>query len=104
SSKRVEKQQTDSSSEQRSSMHQPMKLRVLIYVCLLLALAPLAVFAQSSNGSINGTITDESGAALPGVTVSATNVATGAERNTVTNSTGYYQIALLPPATYRVKA
>jgi outer membrane receptor protein involved in Fe transport len=74
-----------------------------IFVCLLIALAPIALFGQSSNGSISGTITDESGAALPGVTVSAVNTATGIERSNVTNVTGHYQIALLPPGIYNVK-
>jgi outer membrane receptor for ferrienterochelin and colicin len=74
-----------------------------IFVCLLIALAPIALFGQSSNGSISGTITDESGAALPGVTVSAVNTATGIERSNVSNATGHYQIALLPPGTYNVK-
>ncbi|HSP14970.1 MAG TPA: TonB-dependent receptor [Thermoanaerobaculia bacterium] len=70
---------------------------------LLVALAPLALFGQSSNGSISGTVTDESGGALPGVTVSAVNAATGLERNNVTNVSGHYQIGLLPPGVYNVK-
>jgi outer membrane receptor protein involved in Fe transport len=75
-------------------------------LCLILAvlLLPLAVFAQSSTGSISGAITDESGGALPGVTVTATNVATGTARTAVTNSAGAYSLALLPPATYAVEA
>ena len=73
----------------------------LFFVCLLL---PLPLFAQSSTGSISGTVTDESGGALPGVTVVATNIATGTSRTAVTNSAGAYQLALLPPATYAVEA
>ncbi|HYO76890.1 MAG TPA: TonB-dependent receptor, partial [Thermoanaerobaculia bacterium] len=74
---------------------------VLLFVCLLI---PGLLFAQSSTGSISGTITDDSGAALPGVTVTATSVATGATRTAVTNETGYYEVALLPPADYNVDA
>jgi hypothetical protein len=85
-------------------MHQAIRIRLSLFVCFLVALAPFALFGQSSNGSISGTITDDSGAALPGVTVSATNVATGIERMTVSNETGHYQIALLPPGTYNVKS
>ena len=85
-------------------MHQANSFRLLVFVFLLLAIAPVALLAQSSTGSLSGTITDESGAALPGVTVSATNMATGAERNAVSNSTGHYEIGLVPPATYNVKA
>jgi outer membrane receptor protein involved in Fe transport len=73
----------------------------LLFLCLLL---PLPLLAQSSTGSISGTIVDDSGAALPGVTVQATNSATGATRSSVTNASGYYQLALLPPATYTVEA
>src|SRR6478672_10525224 len=86
-------------------MYKNQFARLLVIVSLLLvAMSPIALFAQSSNGSISGTVTDQSGAALPGVTVSAVNIATGAERNTVSNSTGHYELGLLPPATYNVKA
>jgi outer membrane receptor protein involved in Fe transport len=73
----------------------------LFFVCLLL---PLPLLAQSSTGSISGTVVDESGGALPGVTVVATNIATGTSRTAVTNSAGAYSLALLPPATYTVEA
>ena len=73
--------------------------RLLLVVCLL---SPAALFAQSSSGSISGTITDDGGGVLPGVTVTATNIATGTNRISVSNSAGHYQIALLPPGTYRV--
>src|SRR6266498_5894940 len=85
-------------------MHQASRIRLSLFVSFLIALAPFALFGQSSNGSISGTITDDSGAALPGVTVSATNVATGVERNTISNSAGHYQIALLPPGMYNVQS
>jgi hypothetical protein len=66
-------------------------------------LLPAALLAQSSTGSISGTVTDDSGAALPGVTVTATNSGTGASRTVVTNVGGYYQVPLLPPAKYRIE-
>ncbi|HKO01762.1 MAG TPA: carboxypeptidase regulatory-like domain-containing protein, partial [Thermoanaerobaculia bacterium] len=68
----------------------------------LLLLMPIGVFAQSSNGSISGNVTDDTGGALPGVTVTAMNAATGFSRMVVSNGTGHYEIALLPPGTYRV--
>jgi outer membrane receptor protein involved in Fe transport len=73
----------------------------LLFVCLLV---PFAAFAQSSTGSISGTVSDDSGGALPGVTVTATNSATSATRTTVSNAAGAYQLALLIPGTYRVEA
>ena len=45
------------------------------------AIAPFSTFAQSSNGSIAGTVTDDSGGALPGVTITAVNAATGPTRS-----------------------
>ncbi|HVE71490.1 MAG TPA: TonB-dependent receptor [Thermoanaerobaculia bacterium] len=72
----------------------------LLFFCLLL---PWSLFAQSSTGSISGTITDDTGGALPGVTVTATNSATGTSRTAVTNSAGAYSLPL-PPATYAVEA
>src|SRR4051812_20326716 len=58
------------------------RILAVLFVCLL---TPLTVFAQSSTGSISGTITDDSGGALPGVTVTATNVATSVARTAVSN-------------------
>jgi len=81
-----------------------MRLRgisVLLVVCLLV---PLPLLAQSSTGSISGSASDDSGGALPGVTVTATNAATGGMRTTVSNAAGAYQLGLLPPGTYRVEA
>jgi hypothetical protein len=72
---------------------------LLLAVCLLISIPMLA---QSSTGSISGMVTDDSAAALPGVTVSAENLANGATRTVVTNEAGYYQIGLLPPGRYSV--
>ena len=75
---------------------------------LLLTMAalmvPVAAFAQSSGGSLLGIVADETGAALPGVSVTATNPATGFNRTTVTGSDGKYRFATLPVAVYNVVA
>ncbi|MCU1229449.1 MAG: hypothetical protein JWO97_2333 [Acidobacteria bacterium] len=84
-------------------MNHAKHIRLFSLLALFL-LTPLGVFAQSSNGSISGNVTDDSGAALPGVTVSAANAATGFNRMAVSNGTGHYEIALLPPGTYRVSS
>jgi hypothetical protein len=62
------------------------------------------LFAQGSGGALNGAVTDETGAALPGVTVTATNDATGFSRVAVTGPAGAYRFASLPPGTYTVVA
>lgn len=77
------------------------------FIALVAMFVSAAVFAQSVNittGSVNGFVRDNTGAALPGVTVTATNVYTGLNRVTTTNNDGGYTINLLPPGTYRVEA
>jgi outer membrane receptor protein involved in Fe transport len=69
----------------------------------LVALAvPALAFAQAT-GSITGTVTDETGAVMPGVTVEVTNVGTNQTRTAVTGSDGYYTVPLLQPGQYSVK-
>ncbi len=59
--------------------------------------------AQSgATGTIVGTVTDNSGAAVPGASVSITNVGTNATQNTITSSTGTYSMPSLLPGIYRV--
>ena len=71
---------------------------------LFLAAAVLPAAAQSTaiNGSIEGVVTDDSGAVLPGVTVTITNLDTGDTRVVVTNESGLYRAPLLPLGRYRV--
>ena len=79
--------------------------RILTVLIATLALATSA-FAQSQsiNGTIEGTIVDAQGAVLPGVSVTVTNLDTGASRTVVTNESGLYRAPLLPLGTYRVSA
>src|SRR6267142_2292766 len=69
----------------------------MIAILFLLGTA-LPVFAQSQaiNGSIEGTIKDSSGAALPGVTITITNTDTGAQRVVVSGGESTYRAPLLP--------
>jgi hypothetical protein len=60
--------------------------------------------SQAVNGTIEGTISDESGAALPGVSVTLSNLDTGDTRVVVTNEAGAYRAPLLPLGRYRVAA
>ena len=61
-------------------------------------------FAQTGAASITGLVTDQSGAAAPGVTVSATNQATNVAYTGVSNEAGNYTITSLPVGTYVVKS
>jgi hypothetical protein len=74
---------------------------IVLLVCLVL---PPAAFAQSSNATIGGTVSDATGALIPGVTVTATNDATGVASSTVSNETGTYNIPSLLPGVYTVRA
>jgi hypothetical protein len=83
-------------------------LRTLRILGVLLAAAgvagPAAAQSQAINGNIEGVVRDTSGAVLPGVTVTVTNVDTGARRVVITDATGTYQALLLPLGTYRVRS
>jgi hypothetical protein len=76
------------------------------YICVLLALAATALnaSAQDFRGGITGRILDSSGGRLPGVSVTATNVATNVTSTTTTNGEGDYSILFLNPGTYRISA
>src|SRR3982751_5257682 len=82
-----------------------MLRKIAALIALALALSSPA-FAQSTaaNGAIEGTVSDASGGVLPGVTVTITNVDTGAERSVTTNERGLYRAPLLPLGKYRVIA
>src|SRR3954469_25409463 len=55
----------------------------------------LSAQSQAAGGAIEGTITDQSGAVLPGVTLTIRNTATGIVRETTTDATGLYRAPLL---------
>jgi hypothetical protein len=90
----------------------PMKLQILCrrvftiaVVALLLVTAGLPAAAQTSgNGNINGTITDQSGAAVPNSPVVVLNTDTGVSRTLTTNGDGLYQATFLLPGHYEVTA
>jgi len=78
--------------------------RFSVLLAFLLLFVSTAARAQVDTGNISGTIVDQSGGALPGVTMTATNLATSIARTTVTDANGRYQITGLQPAKYSVKA
>jgi len=61
-------------------------------------------FAQTGAASITGLLVDQSGAAAPGVTVTATNQATNVPYTAISNAAGNYSITSVPVGTYVVKA
>src|SRR5260370_1556404 len=82
-----------------------LPLRFLLRVTLgavVLALVAVTGCAQTLRGAINGTVTDASGAIVPGATVVARDQATGLEHATVTTSDGQFVIQDLPVGAYKV--
>src|SRR5262245_47833880 len=74
----------------------------LVFACVF-ALQQ-SVRGQSVMGAIQGTVVDQSGAVLPGVTVTVANSDTGLTRTVVTDESGTYRAELLPVGTYEVTA
>ena len=72
-------------------------------VALLLLLLPASIHAQAVS-RINGTVTDQAGAAIPDAKVTVTNVDTNVSKTTDTTSAGTYLVTDLIPGTYTVIA
>ena len=77
--------------------------RVLVSLVLVLVLVP-CVAAQDFRGSIGGTVKDETGAVLPGTSITVTNVETTVATRAVTNERGAYLVRYLNSGKYSVEA
>ncbi len=76
-------------------------------LCLLAVVAllhPSSAMAQTGAASLTGIVSDQSGATVPGATVTATNQATNVTYTAVSNQAGNYTVTSLPVGTYVVKA
>ena len=77
---------------------------VALVMSAALMLIPSTASAQAVTGTLLGNVTDSSGAAVPGATVTATDVGKGTSRSVVSNEAGYYTLTSLPSGTYTVDA
>ena len=77
-------------------------MRHLLACVVLMLCVVIPGPAQTFRGSINGTVTDQTGAALAGAAVKATDMGTGIVLTTVTTAEGQYSFQDLPPGTYQV--
>jgi len=74
-------------------------LHVLVFLLLLFA-GPMAIWGQADLSSITGTVTDSSGAVIPAVNVTATQVGTGVQFKALSNNLGFYTLVNLPIGNY----
>ena len=77
-------------------------LSVVLFCCFLTSV--VMAKAQQTLGSLNGTVLDSSGAAVPGSTVTATDASIGVTRSTKAQGNGFFQIFNLPVGTYTLSA
>ena len=80
-------------------------MRLFVLTCLFLGfVAPVPTSAQTGLATVTGIVTDNSGSAVPGATVTATNQATNVAYTGVTNDAGVYIITAVPIGAYVVAA
>ncbi len=80
----------------------PRRIGQLACLFMLFSFLNLHSFAQTTSTTILGTVTDASGAVLPGAKVTVTNLKTGVKREDVASSTGDYSFPLLDVGEYEV--
>jgi hypothetical protein len=77
--------------------------RLLVLIAVMALLLPSVLLAQSTtNGAISGTVTDPTGAVLPGIAVHLKSTERGNTADAKTNGQGFYQFPLLEPGTYTI--
>ena len=72
------------------------------FACLLFTATLALAQSQATSGNIEGRVVDPNGAAVPAVTITATNQETGLAKSATTDEGGIYRILFLPPGRYRV--
>jgi hypothetical protein len=76
--------------------------RAILVFAVFVCLASLA--AAQSTSSLNGSVTDPTGAAVAGASITLTEPATGSKRTTTSNASGLYQFLDVPPGSYQLTA
>src|ERR1700730_15792606 len=61
-----------------------------------------AISSAQTTARVNGAITDTSNAVIPSARVTVTNVDTGIQREAASDTTGFYEVALLQPGNYNI--
>src|SRR5690348_3676730 len=89
-------------SAMRRQLHMISKIQSACLFALVSYFAALAYGQGGANGTIVGTVTDNSGAVVANATVDVTNTATNVSNRTQTTSSGDFTVPFLLPGTYRV--
>jgi len=77
-----------------------MKHAAVVMFAIVIVVVARGAVAQTTHGDIQGTVSDTSGATLPGVTVSLTSPALPGKHSTVSDANGVFKLLLLPPGAY----
>ena len=77
---------------------------VCVVLFCLVGLLPTSAPAQLSSAAVNGLVTDQSGAVVPGADIVLTNVETGVERRAQSNQSGAYGFVNINPGNYTLAA
>jgi len=94
-----------STKQERASQTNFLRSGILhVAVAVLLLLPALNTFAQYDNGSLNGTIHDSTGASVPNVAITVTNVNTGITVKIASSATGEYEVPSLRVGVYNIQA
>ncbi|HEY6946397.1 MAG TPA: carboxypeptidase-like regulatory domain-containing protein [Candidatus Acidoferrum sp.] len=79
-------------------------LSIAVLSCLLILIASPAYSQGSNSGSVAGLVTDVSGGAVAGATITLTDKSTNTARTTTSNEAGRYLFAIVPPGSYEITA
>jgi hypothetical protein len=90
-------------SRERGTLLRFFSSRACLLFVLSLALLPQCAWPQTQLANLSGTITDPSGAVVPGVSVTIVGQGTGLKRSVLTDTTGEYRFAGLPAGDYSIR-
>ncbi len=85
-------------------IHSASGARLFLSICFLFLFSGIAAFAQAGRGAVSGSVTDQTGAVIPGASVTLFNTATGISLHTTTNSAGDFAFISLNPGDYHITA
>lgn len=76
---------------------------IFLLLGIFAAVSTVGAYAQSDNGSIVGTVTDQTGAAIPNAAITVTNLATGLKLHVTSDGAGGFEVPAVPRGSYRAE-